>query len=74
MTGHAEMDDQGAVIEADQQVLATPTRDANRSSAQKFRQVDRERPAQAGMAKSNSFDYTSFKMRRDTAPRDFNFR
>jgi hypothetical protein len=41
---------------------------------QALRQVGRERPAQAAMAQRHCGDNATIQMRRDAAPRDFNFR
>lgn len=68
------MQDQGAMIEADQQVLGAPLDAANDMSANRPGDVRGDGPAQARLA-DDEFPYAPPGQRgRDAAPRGFDFR
>ena len=73
VAGHAEVDDQGAVFEFDQQVLAAASGSKDAASGQQLGQTGREGPAQAFAAQDRLLDDAAFDMGRDTAPGDFYF-
>ena len=73
MAGHAQVHDQGAVLEADQQVFAAAVGVRDAASGQQFRQARREGPAQALAAEHRLLDDAAFDMGSDTAPGDFYF-
>ncbi|BDT57212.1 hypothetical protein MasN3_07060 [Massilia varians] len=73
MAGHPEVDDQGAVLEFDQQVLAAAAGSNDAAARQQFGQTGREGPAQAFAAQDRLLDDAAFDMGRDTAPGDFYF-
>ena len=62
MPGHAEMDDQRAVIKSDQQIFAASPCAAYRAPGQALRQIGRKRPAQATVAQRNGGDGTAFQI------------
>ncbi|VXC07467.1 hypothetical protein MASSI9I_51083 [Massilia sp. 9I] len=73
VAGHAQMDDEGAVLELNQQVLAAAVRTEDAVSGQQLGQSGREGPAQAFAAQHDLLDDTAFDMGRDTAPGNFYF-
>jgi len=71
--GHAKVQDQRAMLELHQQILAAPPERTDDSSAQQPGQVFRDRPAQPGMAHDRIRDSQPDEMRGQATPRDFYF-
>jgi hypothetical protein len=71
--GHAEMQDQCAAIEDNQQIFAAPLQRADSLPAHQFGQVFRDRPAQPGIADNGIRNSYSGEMRGEAAPGDFYF-
>jgi hypothetical protein len=74
MAGHAQVNDQRAVRETDQQVFAAPSGQTDRAAAQQRGQIGRKRPAQAGTAHYHAGYDLPLQIGRNAAASDFNFR
>ena len=70
---HAEVHDQGAGVEADQEVLAAATDVQDALPYQRLGNVRREGPAQALTAEHDLFDHATFQVGCDPAPGHFYF-
>src|SRR5579863_200257 len=70
---HAEMDDEPAVIDFEQKVLAASLDFANQLPGQRTREIRGHRPAQRLSPHVDSFDAAPGNVRLDSAPGDFNF-
>src|SRR6478609_6758383 len=74
VAGHAQMNDQRAMIETDKQILASSTRTANRATGQQPGKIFLKRHAQTAMPQHDILDDTPLDMRGDAATRYFDFR
>lgn len=73
MPGHAEMNDQRAVPEVNQQVFAAPASGQNALPDQQVLQTKGKRPAQATASLDHASDFVAFEMGRDASAGDFDF-
>ena len=73
MAGHAQVDDQGAVLEMHEQVFAAPAGAQYGAAGQQLLELLGKRPAQAGAAQHHVLHGAAFEMGRDAAPGDFHF-
>jgi hypothetical protein len=62
VAGHAQVHDQRAMVEMDQQVLAAPPGAADHAPGQQGMQALRKRPAQAGVTQHDAADGAPFQM------------
>ena len=73
MARHAQVDDERACVETDQQVFTAPADLRDALAGQGDGQVGREGPAQALAPEHDLFDHAAFEVGRDAAPGHFYF-
>ena len=73
VAGHAQVHDERAMVEMDQQIFAASPGAADHAPGQERMQALGERPAQAGMTQHDAADGAPFQMGRDPAAGDFDF-